>query len=274
MLVFVDSICVAGNRLGQNEDAWGLASSFAFVIDGATDVSEAIISDGASDAGWLSGFCARRFLQARDTSDSRKLIARTCRAAAKAWRTFPRARGAPPWARPVATMMMVQEVERTLVFTGLGDCRAFAAIGSRTHALGRGRKTEEAEGAQTFGARARPTLAFSDRRAIEHLRREREETVAARRVLGLSPACADVAVIDAIAVDDGGHVLLATDGFAALVDQYLRYTPEELVDAACRKGLAALAGELRGIEEADPAGARFPRWKTSDDATAVLLRVR
>jgi hypothetical protein len=46
-----------------------------------------------------------------------------------------------------------------------------------------------------------------------------------------------------------------------------------LFAAAEGRGLAALAGELRSIEAADPEGVRFPRFKRSDDATALLLRV-
>jgi hypothetical protein len=42
---------------------------------------------------------------------------------------------------------------------------------------------------------------------------------------------------------------------------------------AMNDGLAALAEELRAIEEADAQGRKFPRFKKSDDATAILLRV-
>jgi hypothetical protein len=46
-----------------------------------------------------------------------------------------------------------------------------------------------------------------------------------------------------------------------------------LLDAAQAKGLAVLGSELRATENADPEGARFHRFKKSDDATAVLLKV-
>jgi hypothetical protein len=31
--------------------------------------------------------------------------------------------------------------------------------------------------------------------------------------------------------------------------------------------------ELRAVEDGDPEGVRFPRFKKSDDATALLVRV-
>jgi len=46
-----------------------------------------------------------------------------------------------------------------------------------------------------------------------------------------------------------------------------------LVAAARDKGLKALAEELREIEEGDPEGRQFPRFKKSDDATAILLKL-
>ena len=48
--------------------------------------------------------------------------------------------------------------------------------------------------------------------------------------------------------------------------------PAALVDAAAQ-GLQPLFDRLRAVEDADPHGARHPRFKKSDDATAMLLRV-
>jgi hypothetical protein len=68
-------------------------------------------------------------------------------------------------------------------------------------------------------------------------------------------------------------VLLATDGFLALVSDYRRYDAEALFAAAASLGLERLGEELREIESKDADGTRYPRFKTSDDATALLLRV-
>jgi hypothetical protein len=68
-------------------------------------------------------------------------------------------------------------------------------------------------------------------------------------------------------------VLLCTDGFSALVDRYDAYDAAGLVKAALDKGLQELGRELRAIETADAGGAKHPRFKPSDDATAMLLRL-
>ena len=45
------------------------------------------------------------------------------------------------------------------------------------------------------------------------------------------------------------------------------------MQAARTQGLVALGREVREIEAADPDGKRFPRFKQSDDATALLLKI-
>jgi hypothetical protein len=71
----------------------------------------------------------------------------------------------------------------------------------------------------------------------------------------------------------GAVLLLATDGFLALASDYGVYSADSLVAAALTKGLAAMGEELRAIEAADSGGDRFPRFKKSDDATAILIRL-
>jgi hypothetical protein len=75
-------------------------------------------------------------------------------------------------------------------------------------------------------------------------------------------------------VQPNSLILLASDGFFALVSDYGRYSVEGLLSATERGGLAALGKELRAIEAADPKGLSFPRFKRSDDATAVLVALR
>jgi hypothetical protein len=73
--------------------------------------------------------------------------------------------------------------------------------------------------------------------------------------------------------EPGAVILLTSDGFLALVSDYGAYDLEGLMKAARDKGLAALGAALRAIEEEDAAGEKFPRFKKSDDATALLLEL-
>ena len=69
------------------------------------------------------------------------------------------------------------------------------------------------------------------------------------------------------------HVLLMTDGFAALTDRYGAFDAGGLVQASLDKGLQELGRELRIIENHDAHSDLHPRFKKSDDASALLLRL-
>jgi hypothetical protein len=64
-----------------------------------------------------------------------------------------------------------------------------------------------------------------------------------------------------------------SDGFAALMETYKLYEPAKLFDKMLEKGLSALADEIRIIEREDASCVRFPRFKPSDDASAIWVRV-
>jgi len=66
--------------------------------------------------------------------------------------------------------------------------------------------------------------------------------------------------------------VLMTDGLAALIDDY-GLPPADFARGLRRDGLHGLATRLRAIEGDDPDGARFARFKPSDDATGLWLRI-
>jgi hypothetical protein len=104
-------------------------------------------------------------------------------------------------------------------------------------------------------------------------RRERQKESGAMALLGLDPNAADRMRHASVPCPVGTLILLTSDGFSALVDLYGRMNAEELIEAAVAQGLAALAEMARQIEtHEDPDGILFPRFKLSDDTTALLLR--
>jgi hypothetical protein len=92
--------------------------------------------------------------------------------------------------------------------------------------------------------------------------------------LGANPDAASHIVTRPLPAALPAYGLLCTDGFAALVDLYRRYDAASLIERARTEGLVPLLAELRAIEQReDPDGLTYPRFKVSDDATAVLFEV-
>jgi hypothetical protein len=77
-------------------------------------------------------------------------------------------------------------------------------------------------------------------------------------------------IVHKFSLKDVGSVLVMTDGFSALADTFHAYAWHDLMNAASGKGLKALVGELREMQDQDPYGIRAPRFKHGDDATAIL----
>lgn len=69
-----------------------------------------------------------------------------------------------------------------------------------------------------------------------------------------------------------GAIAALTDGAARLVEVFGTDDWPSTFAALRKEGPEALIRRVRAAEAADPAGVRFPRGKTSDDATAVLVR--
>jgi serine/threonine protein phosphatase PrpC len=110
---------------------------------------------------------------------------------------------------------------------------------------------------------------------VEELRRAREivNTSDGYWLLGADATVSDHLNMTTLRLDGDATVLLATDGFYALTEDYKHYGDRELIATSQVVGLATLGRELRAIEDKDPDGVRYPRMKKSDDATALLVKI-
>jgi serine/threonine protein phosphatase PrpC len=279
-LELLDSLSLPGDPTKPNEDSFAAISRMAAVFDGATGLGE-LLMPGKSDAQWIAQFAARRLRAHAELGDAPREWLRA--AARDTEKSFTALRRRPPQAQyeiAFASMMMAALDGERLALLWLGDCAALVrSPGGVLQIAGetmeqRARERERA--ARLAGARgANPAAAGVREEFLPALResRNRVNTEDGNWLFAPDPACADRAEEIRIPVAPGARILLASDGFLALASDYERYTPEELFAAAATRGLESLGTELRAVEAADPEGTKFPRFKRSDDATALLLRV-
>ena len=275
MLTFVESISLAGDRAKQNDDACGFRGNRAWVLDGATDLHGEPLTGWKSDASWIAHFANAHLFRA-EHSDLRSAALNASAAARDAFVALLSGRTFERWQSPISSLLMVEETTDGVAGLDLGDSRVFAldADGGMHVAGGptTGREAETRAAAQQTDA-DKPLL---ERTAtIEMLRRGRAalNQDGAHWTFGIDPKCADHARAWSFKLARPAHLLLMTDGFAALTDQYGAYDAAGLVRAALDKGLQELGRELRAIEAQDSGGTLHPRFKKSDDATALLLRL-
>jgi len=279
----LEGLSIPGSPDRENDDAMGATTSIAFVLDGVTSLVDSPLTPSRSDAAWIAHLARDLLLKpgAGDATDLRGLLTNVARQLGEA---FESQRNRAPAARhelPYTTISIIGVEPGKLHIGFVGDSRIlietaddevhnFGINPSRTaHETNLARKMIAARKEQKIGHEAmRATV-------MPELRRSREivNTPEGFWLLGIDPEVGRHATVTSVALSGPATVLLATDGFYALTEDYERYGDRELIATAQTIGLQTLARELRHIEDADPDGARYPRMKKSDDATALLVRI-
>ncbi len=278
-LQLLDSLSLPGDPAKANEDAFGQRDMAAMVVDGATMLGDGLMP-GPSDAQWIAQFGARRLMAHLDDGNGARKALRA--ALADTQKSFEALRRHPPeevWQTPCASMMLAVQADAGLEFLWFGDCAALVKQGDGpVMAVGEtmDKRAAEAQRARIIAKEKNLSPASGLRRPefIDALRAARNRINSGNNWL-FSPDVRAASHVSRrlVKVLPGSTVLLATDGLLALVSDYGAYSADSLMTAALDKGLAALGEELRAIEAGDEGGDRFPRFKKSDDATGLLLRL-
>jgi serine/threonine protein phosphatase PrpC len=167
---------------------------------------------------------------------------------------------------------------RTIEFLWFGDCAAIVAQDGKVEIIGETLKKRKAEAARARLIAREKKLSSAlgvNRPEVEPLLRAARNRINSGHNWLFAPDARAAAHVArrTMTVQDDALLLIASDGFLALVSDYGAYDAAGLMAAVTDKGLAALGKELRAIEDDDARGEKFLRFKKSDDATAVLLRV-
>lgn len=266
-----------------NEDAFGVAGPWAWVIDGSTGVGTRRFCPGASDAAWyaseLSQALARAAAGAAGATPS-VLLERAIGAVAETLRAHLAETGG-DWPErvdePHAAVVLLRADAEGLDYALLGDSALVAPEGGATRLLADpqveaidpafARRIAELRGE---GVSDWATIEADIKRRIRGVY-ETMNTPEGIAVAALDPGAVGRAVTGRVAWPDDGRVLLATDGLLRLVEPFEALDAEALRRAAFDEGLGALIERLRRLEQEDGEALRWPRLKRHDDATALAL---
>ncbi|HSS13339.1 MAG TPA: protein phosphatase 2C domain-containing protein [Rhizomicrobium sp.] len=275
----LEHLSLAGDPAKANEDAFGYGGNAALVIDGATPLGDGLMP-GPSDAAWVAQFGARRLMaHLRDGDGARKALRATLGDAQKSFEALRRHEPEGMWQMPCASLMLAVAGENEVEFLWYGDCAALVRQGDQpVTVVGEtfDKRAAEAKRAQALAKEKNlsPAANLSRAEFLGSLRASRNRINSGNNWL-FSPDVKAAAHVSrrVMKVKSGSELLLLSDGFLALASDYGAYSPDSLMAAALSKGLVSLGEELRAIEAGDSGGDRFPRFKKSDDATGLLLKV-
>jgi len=274
-LRLLESLTLPGDPAKANEDAFAISATAALVLDGATPLGPSLLP-GPSDAAWIAQFGARRLMaHLNDGEAPQDALALALGDTQKSFLGLSRKPIREKWQTPCASMMMVAETDAGTEFRWFGDCAAIILQDGALTLVGEAMAARKREAGRARLVAQEIKKSSTDRDAMLPLLRAGRNRINSGSHWLFSPD-ARAALHVSYQTENfapGALLLLASDGFMALASDYDAYEIAGLMAAAKDKGLAVLGAELRAIENADPQGEKFARFKTSDDATALVIEI-
>jgi hypothetical protein len=275
----IDQISISSPTAAVNEDAAGATVSAAWVIDGATGVSDlSPLVPGLTDTAWLAAQLNKGFHDAFDKAAVEPYTALAevdadIRARFSSTNTGPERS---PAEQPTAAFALSVLRGDVVHLIGLGDCRIIVE-----NRLG---EVEEFDPSETGRAEAmiieerrRLLAAYPDEdpwpRLKPFIRSLRQFANAANGYSIVHPTLSWHSRVKR-QVNNAQTIrrlLAMSDGLYRLVDVFKVFSPGQLLRRAVKDGLAPLCSQLRDLENADDRCVIYPRVKTHDDASAVLV---
>ncbi|WP_226577139.1 protein phosphatase 2C domain-containing protein [Acuticoccus sediminis] len=264
------SVSAPGSPRRANEDGCGSAGLYAWVIDGATGLGDEALLDAPSDAAWLTAVLHEALMAGAEAETRPLELLRS--AANVATERFNAERRRAPRERyevPTAAVMLARFGD-VIEIVELGDCGLWIETDGVMYRVGgsdRQRQWENESARRLMGGgQGRTPEVTAYLRTVRNtantpegypvfapdhgsVRRARQHVYGARQ----------------------GRALLITDGFEAAIDDYGLYDGAGLM-AAVEGDVDGTLATIRAVEADDPDCTRYPRFKRSDDATALMLR--
>jgi Protein phosphatase 2C len=242
-----------------------------WIIDGATDLGEPGLVGARGGAAWIAA-AADRALAAADDAPLSAIVAAMFGAVAQAFNAARTRKSAGAWELPSASFLAIRVEDGRLDCAWLGDCAGFHIGAGVVVRIGPQpvEKDSEAALASSFVDQD-PARLVKAAPVLAELRNGRSRS--GRHILGVDPAMAAHVHHATRPCCAGDDIVLMTDGFAALFDRYAPDSAQSLSAALHCEGLHGLAVHLRAAETDDATCTRWPRFKGSDDATAIWVRI-
>lgn len=278
----VDRISLPSPSAAVNEDAIGATDKAAWVIDGATGVSDLPpLVPGLTDAAWLAAQLNDRLYGAfeRAPIEPHTSLAGIDADIRAEFTKTNELEQRTTVEQPTAAFALSVLAGGTLHLMGLGDCRiVYQDVAGQVQEFNPS-ETARAE-AVIVQERSRLIAAHPGEdpwpRLKSFIRSFREFANVEGGYSIVHPTLTWSTRLKRQAHDAKtvSYLLAVSDGFYRLVDIFKAVSgPDQLLKRAQEDGLMLLCSELRELEMADDRCITYPRVKTFDDASALLLRV-
>ncbi|GAB2806767.1 PP2C family serine/threonine-protein phosphatase [Streptomyces daliensis] len=272
--MILDRVTSPGGR-HSNEDRLGNSGNFAWVIDGATDLSHDSFLPAETDVQWLVDRLGEHLTEIGTSStsaDARSLLASLSSRLGEEIREekFPQDR-----IHPTCSIGLLISGPQNLQLARVGDptCLAFGAETVELSTDFFGRREAQAVNRSKSGDLSQE----ENRRGIVERRQQYIEGKWEESVFSGHPKARlhiESATVEATRYQ---YVLLCSDGFARAVVDYGIYPDwPTLLRTSLEHGLSRVVDQIRSHEKDRPRGGKEEEqghFKKSDDATALLVKI-
>lgn len=278
----IDSICSQGSLEKVNEDLIIKADGLVVVLDGATGIGDGLIKNQKSDAEWFVSEISNNIVESWGKTKNFKLsLQHSLNITNENYKKATSQNNIDKHAMPSAGMIaLVVEKNNEISLHQAGDCSLiYKSVDKSAVELSKSKVLEQLDNASIalLQKYIKSGLSYNDSRKkilpLLRLNREKMNTKNGYSVLSTCLDSINYVKTTTFGTKSGDKLLLATDGFDAIYKKYKACQIEDFFNKNS-KSLQEILNLLRTIENNDSKLLKYPRLKTHDDATAVLVELK
>jgi hypothetical protein len=269
--VYVAFETAAGSVSKPNEDFVAASPSVAIVLDGLS-APPALSTGCAHGTPWFVARLGSELLSSATTEPDQPLQEVLAGAIARVADLHGHTCDLDDPGTPASSVTIVREGDQGLDYLVLFDS-VIVLDGPSDLKVVTDRRVDEFAQAEESAIREHPIGSPAHQARVDELvaaqRRHRNQP-GGYWVAGAKPAAAHEAVAGSLPRSLIARAALLSDGVSCLVERYGAGDWSWLLTVLQDEGPGRLIARARELEGSDPAGARWPRYKASDDATAAI----
>jgi len=273
-----DSISIAGNKI--NEDIVYAMDNYGWVIDGATGLNNKNIMGSSSDAYWFvnewNNYLKENILD--NSKGIKEIIVNGVESISNKFCEIAAIQNLDKVDLPSASIAVIRINNKKVEYFLLGDCtlvvqdnkgKSLIIKQNLLDILDNKAKVELVELMKNKGMNFLEARKKINSLLVKH--RLLKNTPNGYWTLEFDKNAVENSLCGHLDFEDCKKVLLMSDGFSAIFDNYNYVTEDNIISIIEKDGLQQIYNIIRAIEEDDVDILKFPRFKKGDDSSAVIF---
>jgi len=262
-----------------NEDVAGINEYGAWLLDGATGLSGANLTDEKSDARWYTKWWDSYL--SNHLKDDIPIAQIITNGIHQVLIDFHEAIGNKLCRKldyPSSSIIVLKWHEHNIEYFSLGDSPLMIQNGDSLEEITD--KIVPSLDAKVFNAikqaiEEHNITSWEAKKFVQPMLKEHRmmlNTEEGYWILGFDAKAVSKAFQGILNINEPTKILMASDGFSAFVDKYHQVEKKDFISRVEDNGLVWICNQIRDVENLDNDGIKYPRYKKSDDSSAIFFQ--